>query len=108
MPERSAPRRAAAGRWSPSSASGSGCAEIGGLAFIYWTVALYQLGSILAGAITGIVAARRGLRLAMTVAALIYATGLRDQRAGPRHGRHAARRAAAGLGRRRPWGGQAT
>ncbi len=53
----------------------SAVAEIGGLAFIYWTVALYQLGSILAGAITGIVAARLGLRLAMTVAALIYAAG---------------------------------
>jgi hypothetical protein len=32
----------------------SAVAEIGGVAFIYWTVALYQLGSIVAGAITGI------------------------------------------------------
>ena len=53
----------------------SAIAEIGGLAFIYWTVALYQLGSILAGAITGILAVRLGLRGAMTLAALIYAAG---------------------------------
>ena len=53
----------------------SAVAEIGGLAFIYWTVALYQLGSIVAGAITGLVAARIALRLAMTVAASIYAAG---------------------------------
>jgi MFS family permease len=51
----------------------SAVAEIGGLAFIYWT--LYQLGSIVAAAITGLVAARLGLRLAMPVAASIYAAG---------------------------------
>jgi MFS family permease len=53
----------------------SAVAEIGGLAFIYWTVALYQLGSIVAGAVTGILALRLGLSAAMTVAALIYAAG---------------------------------
>jgi MFS family permease len=53
----------------------SAIAEIGGVAFIYWTVALYQLGSIVAGAITGILALRLGLRTAMTVAALIYGAG---------------------------------
>jgi MFS family permease len=53
----------------------SAVAEIGGVAFIYWTVALYQLGSIVAGAITGILALRLGLRAAMTVAALIYGIG---------------------------------
>jgi MFS family permease len=53
----------------------SAVAEIGGLAFIYWTVALYQLGSIVAGALTGILAQRLGLRSAMVLAALIYASG---------------------------------
>jgi len=53
----------------------SAIAEIGGVAFIYWTVALYQLGSIVAGAITGILAIRLGLRAAMTIAALIYGAG---------------------------------
>ncbi len=53
----------------------SAIAEIGGLALIYWTVALYQLGSIVAGAATGILALRFGLGAAMTVAALIYAAG---------------------------------
>ena len=31
----------------------SAIAEIGGLAYIYWTIALYELGSIIAGAVTG-------------------------------------------------------
>jgi MFS family permease len=53
----------------------SAVAEIGGLAFIYWAIALYQLGSIVAGAVTGVLAIRFGLRFAMTVAALIYAAG---------------------------------
>ena len=53
----------------------SAVAEIGGLAFIYWTVALYQLGSIVAGAVTGILAIRLGLSAAMAVAALVYAAG---------------------------------
>ena len=53
----------------------SAVAEIGGLAFIYWTVALYQLGSIVAGAVAGILALRFGLGTAMTLAALVYAGG---------------------------------
>jgi MFS family permease len=53
----------------------SAIAEIGGLAFIYWTVALYQLGSIVAGAATGILALRFGLGAAMAAAALVYAVG---------------------------------
>jgi MFS family permease len=53
----------------------SAVAEIGGLAFIYWTVALYQLGSIVAGALTGILTLRLGLRTAMILAALVYAAG---------------------------------
>jgi MFS family permease len=53
----------------------SAVAEIGGLAFIYWAIALYQLGSIVAGAVTATLAIRLGLRTAMAAAALIYAIG---------------------------------
>jgi len=49
--------------------------DIGGAALIYWTVALYQLGSIVAGAATGVLVVRLGLSRAMSVAALIYALG---------------------------------
>lgn len=49
--------------------------EIGGLGYIYWTVALYELGSIAAGAATGLLAIRLGLRAGMTIAALIYGVG---------------------------------
>lgn len=49
--------------------------EIGGLAYISWTLALYVLGSILAGAATGLLAVRLGLRNAMALAALLYALG---------------------------------
>ena len=50
-------------------------AEIGGLAYISWTVALYVLGSIVAGAASGLLSLRLGLRNAMAMAALVYALG---------------------------------
>lgn len=53
----------------------SAVAEIGGLAFIYWTIALYALGSIVAGAVAGLASVRLGLRSAMSTAALVYALG---------------------------------
>ena len=53
----------------------SAVAEIGGLPFVYWTIALYELGSIVAGAATGLATARVGLRGAMSVAALVYVAG---------------------------------
>jgi MFS family permease len=49
--------------------------EIGGLAWIYWTIALYELGSIAAGFLAGLAALRLGLRNAMAGAALVYAAG---------------------------------
>lgn len=49
--------------------------EIGGLGYIYWTVALYELGSIIVGAATGLLAVRFGLRLGMSLAALLYGLG---------------------------------
>ncbi len=53
----------------------SAIAEIGGLPFVYWTIALYELGSIVAGAVTGLAAVRFGLRDSMCGAALVYALG---------------------------------
>lgn len=53
----------------------SAVAEIGGVAWIYWTTALYELGSIVAGAVAGVLALRLGLVRAIVLAALIYAAG---------------------------------
>ena len=49
--------------------------EIGGVAYISWTIALYQLGSIVAGAVTGLLAARHGLRGTTIASAAVYAIG---------------------------------
>jgi MFS family permease len=50
-------------------------AEIGGDTLVSWAIALYQLGTILAGAATTLLAGRFGLRGAMAVAAVVYAVG---------------------------------
>lgn len=50
-------------------------AEIGGEALVAWTVALYEVGSIVAGAASGLLAIRRGVRLPMVAAALLFAVG---------------------------------
>lgn len=49
--------------------------DIGGTRFIPWTVALYEIGSIVAGAACGLTSVRFGVRLPMTVAALLFALG---------------------------------
>jgi len=53
----------------------SAVAEIGGLSYIYWTIALYELGSIIAGAVTGVAVVALGFRSAMTASAFTYAIG---------------------------------
>jgi len=53
----------------------SAIAEIGGLPYIYWTIALYELGSIIAGALAGVTAVSLGLRSAMTASATAYGVG---------------------------------
>ncbi|MCC3303930.1 MFS transporter [Sneathiella sp. HT1-7] len=50
-------------------------AEIGGAELISWTVALYGIGSIVAGAASGLMALQYGLRGPMTLAALLFALG---------------------------------
>jgi len=49
--------------------------EIGGAQYVSWAFMLYELGTILAGAATGLYVARLGLRRAFALAALIYAGG---------------------------------
>ena len=50
-------------------------AEIGGEALVAWTIALYEIGSIVAGAASALLAMRYGLRLSMSIAALVFAAG---------------------------------
>lgn len=50
-------------------------AEIGGIALMSWTVALYEIGSIVAGAASGLLALRYALRRPMAAAACLFAAG---------------------------------
>jgi MFS family permease len=50
-------------------------ADIGGVAYVNWTISLYQIGSILAGAATAALSRRFGLRRTLIGAALIYGLG---------------------------------
>lgn len=50
-------------------------AEIGGHELVAWTVALYEVGSIVAGATSGLLAVRHGVRLPMGIAATLFAVG---------------------------------
>jgi len=50
-------------------------ADIGGINLVSWTVALYQLGSIVAGAASGLLCIRFGIKTPMVLAALVYAIG---------------------------------
>lgn len=50
-------------------------AEIGGLSFINWTLALYQLAGIVAGAAVAVAARRFGMRRVLVAGASAYALG---------------------------------
>ncbi|MDP9065449.1 MAG: MFS transporter, partial [Pseudomonadota bacterium] len=50
-------------------------AQIGGVAYINWTIALYQIGSIIMGATGGTLARRHGLRALFVAGAVVYALG---------------------------------
>src|SRR5258708_33368428 len=49
--------------------------DIGGIAYVNWTISLYQIGSILAGTATGALSRRLGLRRTLIAAASIYGLG---------------------------------
>jgi MFS family permease len=73
-------------------------AEVGGERFVAWTFALYETGSIVAGAASGLVALSYGLRRPMVVAALLFAIGCLVSAAAPSMPVLLAGRAAQGLG----------
>tara|TARA_R110002049_G_scaffold137350_2_gene297336 strand:- start:17286 stop:18719 length:1434 start_codon:yes stop_codon:yes gene_type:complete len=50
-------------------------ADIGGEAFVSWTVSIYEIGSIVAGAASALLSMRYGLRAPMTLAALLFGAG---------------------------------
>lgn len=50
-------------------------ADIGGAELVAWTIALYEIGSIAAGAASALLSLRYGLQRVMTLAALLYAAG---------------------------------
>lgn len=49
--------------------------DIGGAALVAWTIALYEIGSIAAGAASALLSLRYGLQRVMTLAALLYGIG---------------------------------
>lgn len=50
-------------------------ADIGGKPWVAWSAALYELGSIVAGASSGLLALRAGVRHPMAIAAVVFAAG---------------------------------
>ena len=50
-------------------------AEIGGAAYVSWTVSIYEIGSIVAGAASALLTMRHGLRLPMAGAAALFSLG---------------------------------
>jgi len=53
----------------------SAVVEIGGAPWLGWTIALYEVGSVVAGAATGLLVVRVGLRFGMCSAAGLFALG---------------------------------
>ena len=49
--------------------------EIGGVHLISWTVSLYEIGSIVAGAASGLLAMRHGFKRPLAAAALVFSSG---------------------------------
>ena len=49
--------------------------DIGGLPYLNWSFTLYQLGSVVAGAIAGLMVIRKGIAKAQIVAGIIYFIG---------------------------------
>lgn len=60
--------------------------DIGGVAYISWTIALYELASIIAACSTGLFAQRLGIRRGVALAALAYAIGCAASAATPNMG----------------------
>src|SRR5262245_46941185 len=50
-------------------------ADIGGVPYVAWTISLYQIGAIVAGAATALLCGRQGVSRVLCAAALLYAAG---------------------------------
>lgn len=50
-------------------------ADIGGVAYVAWTISLYQIGAIVAGAATALLCGRHGTERVLIAAALLYGAG---------------------------------
>ena len=50
-------------------------ADLGGIAYINWTISLYEVGAIIAGAAAGVFCLKFGIKRAFTSAAAIYTVG---------------------------------
>jgi MFS family permease len=72
--------------------------DLGGYAYFGWATAGFLLGSVMAGASSGLLALRFGLRRATAAAALLCATGCALSAAGPDMGSFLAGRLLQGLG----------
>jgi MFS family permease len=57
--------------------------DIGGTRLISWTFALYEIGSIVAGVASGLLAIRYGIRMPMCFAALLFGVGCMVSAAAP-------------------------
>src|SRR5438045_6842136 len=71
---------------------------LGGFAYFGWATAGYLLGSVLAGASSGLLAQRFGLRRATAAAAVLYAAGCALSAAGPDIGTFLVGRVLQGIG----------
>jgi MFS family permease len=57
--------------------------DLGGLAYVNWTVSLYEVGAIIAGAAAGALSLRLGIKLVFTGSLVVYATGCAAAAAAP-------------------------
>jgi MFS family permease len=73
-------------------------ADLGGYAYFGWATAGFLLGSVMAGASSGLLALRFGLRRATAAAALLYAVGCALSAAGPDIGSFLVGRLLQGMG----------
>jgi len=72
--------------------------DLGGIAYINWTISLYQVGAIVAGAAAAVMCARWGIKKIFMGATLIYAVGCIMGAAAPTMGILVAGRLVQGLG----------
>lgn len=73
-------------------------ADIGGAAYVSWTVSIYEIGSIVAGAASALLTLRFGLRAPMCAAALCFAAGCGLSAVSPAMGGVLVGRALQGMG----------